>query len=45
MHYAEYKHSDPALVREMVDSFPFATIIVNGLEGPVTAQAPITFRD
>jgi transcriptional regulator len=45
MHYAEYKHSDPALVREMVETFPFATIIVNGPDGPVTAQAPITFRD
>jgi len=44
MHYAEYKHSDPALVREMVETFPLATIIVNGPDGPVTAQAPITFR-
>lgn len=44
MHYAEFKHSDPALVREMVETFPFATIIVNGSDGPVTAQAPITFR-
>lgn len=50
MHYAEYKHSDPALVREMVETFPFETIIENGPDGPdgpdgpVTAQAPITFR-
>ena len=44
MHYAEYKHSDPALVRKMVETFPLATIIVNGPNGPVTAQAPITFR-
>ncbi|WP_076070926.1 FMN-binding negative transcriptional regulator [Sphingomonas montana] len=45
MHYTEYKHSDPALVREMVETFPFATIIANGPDGPVTAQAPLTFRD
>lgn len=47
MHYAEYKHSDRALVREMVETFPFETIIENGPDGPdvpVTAQAPITFR-
>ncbi len=45
MHYAEYKHSDPALVREMVETFPFATIMANGADGPAVAQAPITFRD
>lgn len=44
MHYAEYKQHDPALVREMIVTYPFSTIIVNGDEGPVTAQAPVTFR-
>jgi transcriptional regulator len=45
MHYAEYKQHDPALVREVILTYPFSTIIVNGDEGPVTAQAPLTFRE
>jgi len=45
MHYAEYKHSDPSLVRDMIETFPFATIMANGNDGPVVAQAPITFRE
>lgn len=45
MHYAEYKQTDPSLVRDMVETFPFATFIVNGEEGPIVAQAPLTFRD
>ena len=44
MHYAEYKHSDPSLVRDMVETFPFATIMVNADDGPVVGQAPLTFR-
>lgn len=44
MHYAEYKRSDPLLVKEVVETFPFATIMVNGPDGPIVAQAPITFR-
>ncbi|WP_207462218.1 FMN-binding negative transcriptional regulator [Azospirillum sp. SYSU D00513] len=44
MHYAEYKQTDPALVRAMVETFPFATITANGDEGPIVAQAPLTFR-
>jgi len=43
-HYAEWKHSDPALVQDMIDAFPFATITACGEDAPVVAQAPITFR-
>ncbi|RXT51189.1 hypothetical protein B6S44_21520 [Bosea sp. Tri-44] len=45
MHYAEYKHADPSLVHDMVETFPFATFMVNGDRGPMVAQAPLTFRD
>lgn len=45
MHYAEYKHTDPALVRALVDIFPFAAISVNGAQGPRIAHAPLTFRN
>jgi transcriptional regulator len=44
MHYAEYKHTDPALVRALVETFPFAAISLNGAEGPRIAHAPLTFR-
>ncbi|TLX56238.1 hypothetical protein DN824_17045 [Stutzerimonas nosocomialis] len=44
MHYAEYKQHDPSLVHEMVRTFPFATILVNGSNGPLVAQAPLTPR-
>jgi predicted FMN-binding regulatory protein PaiB len=44
MHYAQYKHADPSLVQDMVETFPFAMILVNGNEGPLVAQAPLTFR-
>lgn len=44
MHYAEYKHDDPALVGEMVRTFQFGTVMANGDDGPQVAQAPITFR-
>lgn len=44
MHYAEYKQHDPALVLEMVTTFPFATIMANGNNGPLLAQAPLTPR-
>ncbi|RXT29809.1 hypothetical protein B5P46_01675 [Rhizobium leguminosarum] len=45
MHYAEYKHTDPALVHALVDTFPFAAISVNGSKGPRIAHAPLTFRN
>ena len=45
MHYAQYKHTDPALVKSMIATFPFAAVIVNGVNGPVIAQAPMTFRE
>ncbi|WP_240221020.1 FMN-binding negative transcriptional regulator [Rheinheimera hassiensis] len=44
MHYAEFKQHDPSLVLEMVKTFPFATILVNGDKGPLVAQAPLTPR-
>ena len=44
MHYAEYKHRDPVLIREMVETFPFAGVMVNGLNGPSVALAPLTYR-
>ncbi len=44
MHYAEYKQHDSSLVLEMVKTFPFATILVNGSNGPLVAQAPLTPR-
>ncbi|NDV88954.1 hypothetical protein GTW51_19915 [Aurantimonas aggregata] len=44
MHYAQYKHADPSLVRDMVETFPFAMILVSGNAGPLVAQAPLTFR-
>ncbi|MBD8687727.1 MULTISPECIES: FMN-binding negative transcriptional regulator [unclassified Rhizobium] len=44
MHYSEYKHTDPALLRALVETFPFAAISINGPEGPRIAHAPLTFR-
>lgn len=44
MHYAEYKLTDPSLVRDMVETFPFSNILVNASHGPLVAHAPITFR-
>ena len=45
MHYAQYKHQDPALVGEILKTFPFAAILVNGVKWPAVAQAPMTFRN
>lgn len=44
MHYGEYKQHDPSLVAAMVTTFPFATILANGDNGPLLAQAPLTPR-
>lgn len=44
-HYGEWKHKDPALVRDMVETFPFAMIMVNDEKSPAVAQAPLTFRE
>ena len=44
MHYAQYKHHDPALVGEILKTFPFAAILVNGTKWPAVAQAPMTYR-
>lgn len=45
MHYAEYKHHDPALIEELVETFPFAAVMVNGAHGPAVGLAPLTYRD
>lgn len=45
MHYSQYKHSDPVLVKDVVEAFPFAAITFNGAEGPLAAHAPMTFRN
>ena len=45
MHYAQYKHTDPSLVESMIATFPFAAVTVNGANGPLIAQAPMTFRE
>jgi len=44
MRCAQYKHQDPALVGEILKTFPFAAILVNGTKWPVVAQAPMTYR-
>lgn len=44
MHYDEYKQHDPSLVRDMIETFPFAAILANGEAGPQVAEAPLTFR-
>ncbi|MBN6152198.1 FMN-binding negative transcriptional regulator [Xanthomonas sp. AmX2] len=44
MHYGEYKHRDPSLIREIVETFPFAAVMVNGPLGPRVALAPLTYR-
>lgn len=45
MHYAQYKHQDPALIGEILKTFPFAAILGNGTKGPLVAQAPMTYRN
>lgn len=44
MHYAEYKHTDPALIQALTETFPFAAISINGADAPRIAHAPLTFR-
>lgn len=44
MHYAEYKVVDPAVVRAVIETFPFAAIMANDSDGPKVAQAPLTYR-
>ena len=44
MHYGEFKHRDPSLIREIVETFPFAAVMVNGPMGPQVALAPLTYR-
>lgn len=44
MHYAEYKVADPAVVRAVIETFPFAAIMANDSHGPKVAQAPLTYR-
>lgn len=45
MHYAEFKQQDPALLRTLIEQFPFAVIAINGASRPTLAQAPLTFRE
>jgi transcriptional regulator len=44
MHYEMFKQYDPAAMRTLIETFPFAMIAVNGEHGPLIAQAPLTFR-
>lgn len=44
MHYEQFKQHDLRVLKTLVESFPFATICINGPEGPVTAHAPLTFK-
>jgi transcriptional regulator len=44
MHYEHFKQRDPKVLKALIESFPFATIIANGPDGPVVAHAPLTFK-
>lgn len=44
MHYGMFKQYDPAVMRALIETFPFAMIAINGEHGPLIAQAPLTFR-
>lgn len=45
MHYAEFKLPDAALLRTLIEAFPFAAVAINGGASPILAQAPLTFRE
>lgn len=46
MYYAHYKQTDPRVLKALITkAFPFATIAVNGVDRPVTAHVPLTFRE
>lgn len=40
-HYEKFRLNDPAIIPRIVARWPFATIITNGPDWPVTAQAPV----
>lgn len=44
MHYDHFKQHNPLVLKALIESFPFATIAVNGADCPVVAHAPLTFR-
>ncbi|MFO0388688.1 MAG: FMN-binding negative transcriptional regulator [Alphaproteobacteria bacterium] len=44
MHYGHFKQQDPRVLKTLIECFPFATISVNSPDGPITAHAPLTFR-
>lgn len=44
MHYDHFKQRDPKVLKALIESFPFASITVNGPNGPVVAHAPLTFK-
>ncbi len=45
MHYAHFKQTDPRVLKALTLAFPFATIAANGEGRPITAHAPLTFRE
>ncbi len=44
MHYAHFKQYNPLLLKALIETFPFATIIANGIDSPVVAYAPLIFK-
>jgi transcriptional regulator len=44
MHYEAFKQKDPRVLKALIENFPFATITVNGPDGPIVARVPITFK-
>ena len=45
MHYEHFKQRDPAVLKALIEAFPFAAIMVNGSDAPIVAQAPLTFKN
>lgn len=40
-HYQEFRQTDPEIISQVVDQWPFATITANGPDWPVVAQSPV----
>lgn len=40
-HYQEFRRTDPAIISQVVEQSPFATITANGPDWPVVAQSPV----
>lgn len=45
MHYQHFKQRDPAVLKALIEAYPFATIMASGSGAPVVAQAPLTFKE